>query len=46
MQYALLIYEDESMYGPDKSGPAIEAIIAKHTVFNRELGSALSDLVR
>jgi hypothetical protein len=40
MQYALLIYEDESLYGPVKSGSAIDAIIAKHTVFNRELGSA------
>ncbi len=38
MQYALLIYEDESIYGPDKSGPGIETLFAQHAVFNRELG--------
>ena len=38
MQYALLIYEDETLYGPDKSGPAMREIVARHTAFNSELG--------
>jgi hypothetical protein len=38
MQYALLIYEDESIYGPDKSGPGIDTLFAQHEIFNRELG--------
>ncbi|KRD53322.1 YciI family protein [Ensifer sp. Root278] len=40
MQYALLIYEDEAIYGPDKAGPAMEEIVSCHMAFNRELGSA------
>ncbi len=40
MQYMLLIYEDEKLYGPDKNGPAIQEIVAKHMAFNKELGSA------
>ena len=40
MQYMLLIYEDETVYGPDKNGPAIQEIVAKHMAFNKELGSA------
>ena len=40
MQYRLLIYEDEKVYGPDKNGPAIQEIVAKHIAFNKELGSA------
>src|SRR6185437_9235711 len=40
MQYAMLIYEDEAIYGPDKSGPAMQAIVAKHMAFNQELGAA------
>jgi hypothetical protein len=39
MQYALLIYEDEAVYGPDKSGPAIQQIVAKHMAFSQELGA-------
>jgi hypothetical protein len=39
MQYMLLIYEDERVYGPDKNGPAIQEIVAKHVEFNKELGS-------
>jgi len=39
MQYALLIDEDESLYGPGKRGPAVEQIVANHMAFNRELGS-------
>ena len=40
MQYAMLIYDDEAIYGPDKSGPAMQAIVAKHMAFNQELGAA------
>jgi len=40
MQYALFIYEDEALYGPEKNGPAIQEIVAKHMAFNREIGSA------
>jgi hypothetical protein len=35
----LLIYEDESIYGPGKNGPAMQQIVAKHMAFNRELGA-------
>jgi hypothetical protein len=41
MQYALFIYEDEALYGPDKNGPAIQEIVAKHMAFNRELGDRI-----
>lgn len=40
MQYILLIYEDEKVYGPDKKGPAIQEIVAKHMEFSKELGAA------
>jgi hypothetical protein len=40
MQYALFIYEDEALYGPEKNGPAIHEIVAKHMAFNREIGTA------
>jgi hypothetical protein len=40
MQYILLIYENEKMYGPDKGGPALQEIVAKHMAFSRELGAA------
>ena len=39
MQYMLLIYEDEQVYGPDKNGPAMQEIGGKHMAFNRELGA-------
>jgi hypothetical protein len=39
MQYMLLIYEDEQIYGPDKNGPAVQEIVAKHMAFNKELGA-------
>ncbi|MBS0245269.1 MAG: YciI family protein [Proteobacteria bacterium] len=39
MHYAFLIYEDEAFYGPNKSGPAMQEIVAKHMVFARELGA-------
>lgn len=38
MKYALLIYEDESIYGPEKDGPAIREVVGKHMAFNKELG--------
>jgi len=39
MQYALLIYENESVYGPEKNNPALREIVAKHMSFKEELGS-------
>lgn len=38
MKYALLIYEDESLYGPEKSNPALQKIVGKHMSFRQELG--------
>ncbi|HEV2673921.1 MAG TPA: YciI family protein [Aliidongia sp.] len=38
MQYVLLIYEDESVYGPDKNGPAMQPIRARHMALVDELG--------
>jgi hypothetical protein len=35
MQFMLLIYEDESIYGPGKNGPAMQQIVAKHMAFLR-----------
>jgi hypothetical protein len=39
MQYALLIYEDESLYGPGKKGPAMQEIVSRHMAFNKDLGA-------
>jgi hypothetical protein len=39
MQYMLLIYEDERIYGADKKGPEIQAIAARHMAFAQGLGS-------
>jgi hypothetical protein len=39
MKYALFIYEDESLYGPDKAGPKIQEIVGKHMAFNQQLGA-------
>ncbi len=39
MKYALLIYEDEAFYGPDKSGAKIAEIVGKHMAFTQELGA-------
>jgi hypothetical protein len=39
MKYALLVYEDESAYGGDKSGEAIEKLVGKHMAFSQELGA-------
>jgi hypothetical protein len=38
VQFMLLIYEDESIYGPGKNGPAMQQIVAKHMAFSRDLG--------
>ena len=38
MQYLLLIYEDESVYGTDKQGEALNQIVAGHMAFSQELG--------
>lgn len=40
MQYALFIYEDESVYGPEKNGPALLEIVGKHMAFSQGLGAA------
>ena len=41
MQYMLLIYEDERIYGgPEKTGPALQEMMAKHMAFAPTLGSA------
>ena len=37
MKYALLIYEDESVYG-DKRGDPTQAIVQRHMAFGQELG--------
>jgi hypothetical protein len=39
MKYALLIYENESVYGPEKNNPTLQEIIGKHMSFSQELGS-------
>lgn len=39
MQFALLIYEDERQYGPEKVGPRLQEIGAKHMAFVQELGA-------
>ena len=38
MQYALLIYEDESIFGSDKSGPKAQQAVSRHIEFSKELG--------
>jgi len=41
MRYALLLYEDEAIYGgPDKSGPLQRELLAKHMAFQQEIGAA------
>ena len=39
MKYALLIYEDENQYGPEKAGPRLQEIGAKHMTFSQQLGA-------
>jgi hypothetical protein len=38
MKYALLIYEDEAVWGDDKNGPLLEETIGKHMALVEELG--------
>lgn len=38
MNYALLIYENESAYGSEKNNPALQEIVEKHMSFSQELG--------
>ena len=38
MKYALLIYEDERVYGSEKSNAALQEMIGKHMAFGQELG--------
>jgi hypothetical protein len=40
MHYALLIYEDEAVYGDEPDSPALRAIIAQHMAFSGDLGAA------
>ncbi len=39
MQYMLLIYEDEAIYGEDKDNPAPQEIVQKHRAFAESLGA-------
>src|SRR5579885_1508477 len=39
MQYALLIYEDESAFGPGKSGTKLQEVVGRHMAFSKELGA-------
>jgi len=38
MQFALLIYEDEAIFGPGTDGPKMKEIVARHISFTKELG--------
>ncbi|MBV9537823.1 MAG: YciI family protein [Acidisphaera sp.] len=38
MQYLLLIYEDESVYGADKQGEAMNRVVAGHMALSQSLG--------
>jgi hypothetical protein len=38
MQYLLMIYEDESVYGPDKMGEAMNKVVAGHMALSQALG--------
>jgi hypothetical protein len=40
MQYALLIYEDESAFGPTKNSPELQQLIGRHMTFSKDLGAA------
>ena len=39
MKYALLIYEDESVYRPEKVGTVFQEHVAQHMAFSQGLGS-------
>jgi hypothetical protein len=38
MKYALLVYEDESQFDPEKAGPHLRELVGKHMAFSQELG--------
>ena len=38
MQYLLMIYEDESVYGPDKMGEGMNKVVAGHMALSQSLG--------
>ncbi len=40
MQYMMLIYEDESVYGPEKDAPAMAEVVARHMALGPKLGAA------
>ena len=39
MQYLMLIYEDESVYGPEMTGEAVNQVVAKHMAFHQAVGA-------
>ena len=39
MQYMMLIYEDERVYGPDKAGDAMNKVVAGHMALSQDLGA-------
>ena len=39
MKYALLIYEDESVFGTDKDNPLLKEIVGRHRAFAEGLGA-------
>lgn len=40
MQYMLMIYEDETLYGPDKDNGLLQEMVGRHMAFVQELGPA------
>ena len=39
MQYALLIYENESIFGPGNARPKLQDVVGRHVQFAQELGA-------
>jgi hypothetical protein len=39
MQYALLVYDNEAYYGPDKAGLEMQELVRRHMNFRDELGA-------
>ncbi len=40
MKYALLVYEDESVYGPGKDNAAVQEVVGRHQAFQQQIGAA------
>lgn len=40
MQFLLLLYEDESVYGPNKNGPVVKEMLPRHIAFREDVGAA------